>query len=486
MGDSAAPGIAAHSVAKKTFRGAVAIGVRQIVVQGSRIVGGILLARLLTPGQFGFYAIILYFQTFLTAFGDAGLAASLVRQHEEPNNLEYRSIFTVQQCFVLVTCLGLWFISPIFASWYHLSSHDAWMFRLVLLSFAATSFMVIPQVRMERHLAFDSLALIESTQAIAFNVSAVYFASRGYGGYSFAWALLLRSVLGAILANRISPWRIGWHWDWSIVRSHLSFGLAYQGIQVSALVKDSISPLLIGVLLGAADVGYISWAGIIAAYPVMALFVLQRLYLPAFARLQHERDQLKSLVENVIWATNAITAPLAILTMAMIVPITVAVYGTKWLVALPYFYLLWPANLFVCSVSPIMGLVNALGKSQISLYFLVISMVITWFIGAPLIWHYGAIGFPIANVCVQAGAFWLFRAAKRMVPFRILPIVAPVWAIASVSGLLSYIACRFKYPHGIVSVSLYGCCGLLLYGVGLYFLYKKRIHVAWGLLRKET
>ena len=253
MGDSVVPQIAAHSVAKRTFQGAIAIGVRQIVVQGSRILGGVLLARLLTPGEFGFYAIILYFQTFLTAFGDAGLAASLVRQHEEPENLEFRSIFTVQQLFVLTTGVVLWCAAPVVAGWYHLSSHDAWMFRLVLLSFVATSFMVIPQVRMERQLAFDRLALIESTQAILFNVSAVYFAWRGLGGYSFAWALLLRSVVGAILANWMSPWRIGWHWDWPIIRSHLSFGLAYQGIQVTSLLKDSITPVLIGILLGAAD-----------------------------------------------------------------------------------------------------------------------------------------------------------------------------------------------------------------------------------------
>jgi O-antigen/teichoic acid export membrane protein len=219
---------------------------------------------------------------------------------------------------------------------------------------------------------------------------------------------------------------------------------------------------------------------------VMALFVLQRLYLPAFARLQNEKDQLKSLVENVIWATNAITAPFAILTMALIVPITATVYGPKWLVALPYFYLLWPANLFVCSVSPIMGLVNALGKSRIALYFLVISMVITWLVGAPLIWKYGAIGFPIANVCVQAGAFWLFRSARRLVPFRILPVVAPVWGMAAVAGLFTYMACRLKFPHEIVSLVAYGCFGLFLYGAGVYFVFKRKIRAGWALLRKEA
>ncbi len=482
MSEFASP-IAPGSVAKKTFQGGVAIGVRQVAVQGARILGGIFLARLLTPSEFGFYAIILYFQTFLTAFGDAGLAASLVRQPHEPENSEFRAIFTVQQIFVLCTSTVLWFAAPTFAQWYHLSSHDGWMFRWVLASFAVTSFMVVPQVQLERHLRFDSLAIIESTQAIVFNGVAVYLAWRGLGAYSFVWALLVRSILGAILANWIRPWKIGWHWDWPMVRQHMGFGLSYQGIQVTSLLKDSITPVLIGTLLGTADVGYVTWAGIVATYPVLALFVLQRLYMPAFSRLQGHREQLTALAENVIWATNVVTAPLAVLTLALIVPITVSVYGPKWLVALPYFYLMWPANVIVTSATPAMGLLNALGKSNIVLTFAVIWMAGTWIVGAPLIWLYGPIGFPIAALVVQISAYWLFRAAQREVPFRLTSIVLPVWLIAGACGVAVYGACRLRMPHHIPSLILYAVTGLLLYCGGLYLLYRTKLQSAWALLR---
>ena len=482
MSEFASP-IAPGSVAKKTFQGGVAIGLRQVAVQSARILGGIFLARLLTPSEFGFYAIILYFQTFLTAFGDAGLAASLVRQPREPQNPEFRAIFTVQQVFVLCTSSLLWFAAPTVAGWYHLSAHDGWLFRWVLVSFAVTSFMVVPQVQMERHLRFDSLAIIESTQAIVFNGMAVYLAWRGLGAYSFVWALLARSVVGAILANWIRPWKIGWHWDWPIVREHLAFGLSYQGIQVTSLLKDSITPVLIGTLLGTADVGYVTWAGIIAAYPVLALFVLQRLYMPAFSRLLGHRDQLTALAENVMWATNAVTAPLAVLTLAMIVPITVCVYGSKWLVALPYFYLLWPANLIVTSATPAMGLLNALGKSNVVLLFAAIWMAGTWVVGAPLIWLYGPIGFPIATLLVQISAYWLFKAAQKQVPFRLMPIISPVWIIASVCGALVYLCCRLRAPQHVPALMLYAASGLLVYAGGLYLFYKNKFKSAWVLLR---
>src|SRR5476649_412252 len=203
----------------------------------------------------------------------------------------------------------------------------------------------------------------------------------------------------------------------------------------------------------------------IAAYPVLVLAVLQRLYMPAFARLQHERAQLISLVENVIWANNAIAAPLSILTLVMIVPITTVVYGAKWLVALPYFYLFWSVNLFVPSVMPIQGLLNALGKSRITLLLAVIVMAGVWLIGAPLILLYGAIGFAIANLIVQFSAFWIYRVAQRHVPFRLLSVTAPVWGVATASGGFVYVLCRVRAPLHILSIGIYGACGLLLYGV---------------------
>lgn len=472
-----------QGVAQKTVHGALALGIRQVLVQGTRIIGGIFLARLLTPAEFGIYAIVLYLQTFLTAFGDAGLAASLIRQHEEPKTADYRAVFTIQQILVLVLTLLMWLAAPWIASKYHLTQQDAWLFRLVALSFLATSFMVVPLVRLERHLAFHKVAVVESAQAIVFNVFAVYFAWRGLGAYAFVWALLLRSLVGTVLANWISPWQIGWHWDWPLIRAHMSFGLPYQGIQVTSLLKDSISPVFIGLLLGTADVGYVTWASMIAAYPVLVLFVLQRLYMPAFARLQHHREQLVALAENVIWATNAIAAPLSILTLVMIVPITTVIYGTKWLVALPYFYLFWLANLFVPTATPAMGLLNALGKSKTALLFAVIWMAGTWIIGAPLILLYGAIGFAIASLIVQFSNFWLYRAAQRQVPFRLFSVITPLWVLASISGTLIYFACRMRPPHDARAIAIYVTEGVLVYGLSIYLFYKGRIHTTWSSLK---
>lgn len=472
------------TVARKTVHGALFLGIRQILVQGARILGGIFLARLLSPSQFGIYAIVLYLQSFLTAFGDAGLGASLIRQHEEPEPADYRAVFTAQQLLVLAICLVLWLLAPLLATGYHLHRHEAWLFRLVALSFLITSFAVIPLIRLERHLAFDRVAIIESVRAIAFNAFAVYLAWRGLGSYAFVYALILSATMGTLLANWISRWRIGWRWDWPRIRSHLAFGLPYQGVQVASLLKDSIAPIFIGIFLRTADVGYVTWAMMIAAYPVLILMVLQRLYMPAFARLQHQRPQLVKLTENVIWGTNAITAPLATLTLAMITPITIIVYGAKWLTALHYFYFFWLANLLVPTATPAMGLLNALGKSKTTFMFSILWMAGTWIIGAPLILLYGAIGFAIANFVVTLSSIWLYRVAQQHVPFRIYSVVAPAWTVASGIGIALYALCRFHPPSNILSLGIYVASGLITYAAGIYLFNKHKVRAAWSALAR--
>ena len=379
----------------------------------------------------------------------------------------------------------MWLLSPWIASRYHLEVGDAWLFRLVALSFVVTSFMVIPLVRLERHLAFHKVAVIESAQAIVFNVAAVYFAWRGRGAYAFVWALLLRSLVGTALANWISPWRVGWRWDWSeLIRAHMYFGLPYQGIQVISLLKDSIAPIFIGFLLGTADVGYITWANMIAAYPVLILFVLQRLYMPAFAQVQNHRAQLIALAENVIWATNAIAAPLAILTLVMIVPITTLVIWDEVAGGFCLISISSGAPTCLCPPRRQLWVCSTHWENRKSPFC---SHLYGWLVHGlsehPSVLLYGAIGFALANLVVMFSAFWLYRAAQRQVPFRLLPVIAPVWVIAAISGIFVDLICRQHAPLHILTVVLYGTVGLLVHGSGLYLFYKGKMKAVWSSLR---
>jgi len=404
-------------------------------VQGANIVGGILLSRLLSPREFGFFAIVTFLLAFLNTFGGTGFAANLIRQSREPTGSDISSVFTVQQIVVALMAIAIWVTSPVFATMYGLPQGGAWVFRLLAPALIATSLMVIPQVTLERNLEFSGLAAIEGTQAVVFNASAVIAAANGLGPLSFSLALLLRALAGAILANLIQPWPIRLSLEIQVARRHLAFGLPFQGIGAISLLKDSITPIFVGLFLGVGQVGLVNWATMVSGYVVMALMIFGRLYMPAFARLQHQPERLGHFVERVIATTNAITAPIAMIMLVLFDPITHHVFGDKWFVAAPLFYLLWIGNLVVPTSTPLMGLLNALGKSRTAFGFAVMWMAGTWILGLPLISLFGVLGFGLATLGVQATNLILFRVAQRAVPFRVVAVVGRFWVLAGMLAL---------------------------------------------------
>lgn len=452
-------------------------------MQGFNIAGSIFLARILSPAEFGLFAIFTFFLAFLTAFGDVGLAASLVREEAEPIESDYSAVFSVQ--FVLVTLASVLFVifAPVLTAAYGLTDDSINAFRVLGLVLWITAFMAIPMVQLERRLAFERIAVIEVTQAIVLNVTAVTLAWFGYGIWSFAIALLLRAVTGALLANLSVHWRPRWLWNWPLVSKGLSFGLHYQGVKFISLIKDSVSPIVIGFVLGTASVGYVNWAGMIAAYPVMALFVLQRLYLPAFARLQMDREALGRVVEGVIWLTNVVTAPLAVLTLLFSEQITRIVFGDQWLVALPLFYWFWAANLFVATATPVMSLLDALGLSRVNFRFALIWLIGNWILGVPFLMVFGLAGYAATNLVVQLSNLLLYRTAQKLAPFEILRTVWPVWAYACCIGIVLWLSAVVMPIHEWWDLAAYIAVGLVAYMTLIIFMQRPRIAEGLSLIR---
>lgn len=377
------------AIASKAVKGAFALMLRQIWVHGANLLGSILLARLLSPAEFGLYAIVLFFLVFLATFGGTGLAANLIRQHEEPSETEYRAVFAVQQVITAILVMAIWLASPQIDHVFHLPVQDVWIFRLVALSLLLTSFMVIPQVQMERQLAFDRLAMVEVVQAVVFNSAAVLFALNGYAGYCFAFALVLRSVAGIVCAYLTNPWRVGWAWDWRFTKKHIIFGFYYQAGQIVNLIKDAISPFFVGIAVGTAAVGYINWAGSFANYPIFALMMWNRLYLPTFSKLAHDPERLKRAVEIVVALCGAFVLSASALLYTFRREIILAVFGEKWLVALPLFLPMILTNFLLTPTLVAMNVLNALGRSKSVFRVTIFFAIGTWTLVPVLISLYG-------------------------------------------------------------------------------------------------
>jgi O-antigen/teichoic acid export membrane protein len=441
---------------------------RQILTYGANVLGGVVLARLLPPAEFGFYAVVSLFLAFLNIFGGTGFAGNLIRMPEEPTLHAYRTVFTAQQLIVGVVSAAVWFASPWISKMYGLHEHGIWFFRLSALSLVFTSLMVIPQITMERNLAFDKLALIEVAQAVSFNFVAILLAWRHFGIVSFACALVVRSAVGAVLANAISPWKTALLWDPEGLRSHIAFGVTLQGGQILSMIKDSITPLFVGLFLGAQPMGYATWAMTFANYPAVLLMPMQRLYMPFFARLQNDLDALARFVPRTLWIVNAIAAPLAVLSVALATPITTIIFGQQWLVALPLFYCFSAASVSAAVNTPLMGLLNALGKPHLNLIVIGLAMLAIWALGVPLIVHFGLFGFGLATIGASFANILLYWFIWRGIGIQSWRSFWPAWPLALCIGILLLVLQRMAPVHTILVLLMDSVSALGIYGIVLW------------------
>jgi len=474
------------AIARDAVRGGGLLGLRQVFGQALNLAGYAVLARLLGPTEIGVLGIALFLFAFLGTCGGAGLQASLIRLPDEPTPEDFRAVFTLQEAIMGVIALAAIGAAPWIADLYDRPPAEAWLFRMVGLTLFVTSFQAIPAAMLERRLDFGKVALVEVSQALAYNVIVVALVWFGWGTASFGVALLARALTGATLASLVSPWSARLGWDWPRARSFLRIGAPLQGTALVSQLKDSITPIFIGIAAGAVTVGYVQWAQTLASGPLWAWMVLSRVYLPTFARVQRHPPTLARFVEGAVRATHALVAPSAVLILALIEPITVLVFGAKWLDAVPIFQILWVGNLIVPTTTAVLAFLAALGDTRTSLRFALIWSIATWVLGVPLVLAFGGIGYALANAGVLATHLLLFRVARARLQFHLLPATAPVWLWAGTVGLLVHVVARLHPCTSLVLLAGYLAAGGGLYVAGLAALAPRELRQVWDWTRGKA
>jgi O-antigen/teichoic acid export membrane protein len=474
------------SIAGRALRGGVVLGVRQVLVHGANLLGVVALARLLAPAEFGTIAIALFLHHVLASICTLGLGTSLVRKADEPVEDDFRTVFTTQHLVAAAVALAGWLAAPWLVALYALPGGDVVLFRAVAVATLLVPLSTVPAARLERRLRFGRLAVVEITQSLAYNATAVLLAWHGLGTRAIAVALLLRLALLAVLAQAASPWPIRYALDRSRLSRLARFGVPLQAATWITIVKDALTPLLIGLTAGVAAVGFVDWAQRVATYPTLALMILQRVYVPAFARVQDRPAELARLVERCVRATNAVAAPLAVVTLVLIGPIVELGFGERWRAAQELFYWLWCANVFVPTVTPLVGLLIALGRARAVLALALAWMLGTWLLGAPLVLLLGPLGYGVANLLVQLTAFWVVRLARERVDFALLPQVLPSWTCAVLVGVATAVVARAWPPPSLPALAALAASALLAYALLLAALLPRDARRTWAALKGEA
>ena len=208
----------------------------------------VILARLLTPADFGLIGMVVIFTGFAALFNELGFGAALI-QKEPVVERHYTSVFWLNVGFGFMLMLIMIAAAPWIASFFS-EPQLVLLIRLVSLNFFLGAFNIVQRTLLRRSLDFRTLAGIQITTIVIAGITAIILALMGYGPYALAWQILMATLISGILFWTLSSWRPRFHFDRAAIRELLGFSSSLLGSNIIIYWVRRADNLIIGRFLG--------------------------------------------------------------------------------------------------------------------------------------------------------------------------------------------------------------------------------------------
>ncbi len=306
----------------------------QMTKHALQFVLGIILARLLTPHEFGLVGLVMVFIGFAGLFSELGFGAALI-QRKEIDERHWSSVFWVNIAagFALT---GLFMaIAPLVGQFYD-EPILAPLTTLFAVSFAVGSLSMVPIAKLTRDMDFRALALIETTAAVLSGILAVVLALVGFGVWSLVWRTIAVTTLTAVGMWWVTRWRPRWMFDPRAVRELLGFSSNLLGYRAINYWVQNGNDLIIGRFLGTSALGIYSRAYLVLLLPLNEVVrILGRVMFPALSRLQHDVTRVRESYLHAVAMLSVFLFPAMLGLSAVSGDFVLALYGPRWEEVIP-------------------------------------------------------------------------------------------------------------------------------------------------------
>jgi PST family polysaccharide transporter len=287
----------------------------------------VVLARLLTPADYGLFAVALAIQLVGQRAAELGLPAALVRMEDDPEPRLQRAIWGV----LLLTSSGLtaaillaaFAVTPTLGA----GNHTLQVMALAACAIPFYAARATPMALMERGLSFGRVAIVETADTLAFNAFALIAALAGLGAFSLAGGVAAGGVAGMAAAWALQPFARRPTIDLEPVRPLVGFGLQVSALQGIYLVRELGFVGLIAAVGGTSAAGFYAMAKRLFSFPIALTSAVTRVSFPALAREPELRPERAA--KAAVYTAIAAGLPLALVAGA-IHPLISVVLGDAW------------------------------------------------------------------------------------------------------------------------------------------------------------
>ncbi len=455
----------AKDLASKSVRGGIVTVGSTVAMFVINVARTVVLARLLTPSDFGLIGMVAVFINFASMFKDAGLSIATVQKDNiKPDQIS--TLFWIN--LAISTSLGMVMIivAPFISDFY--KKPELTMVTIALaISFILGGLMIQHQALLRRHMRFDLLSANVIISTIVGVGVSILFAILGWKYWALVFGTIFATLSEVVLSFYFCPWLPDKPRRGTGVRSMLRFGIHLTISSFFNYFSRNADNILIGKFIGADGLGIYQKSYQLFRLPVTNILnPIGQVALPALSSLKEQQERFGNFYKKMIQVISAITFPVSIYFFIESDFIINLVLGDQWSGAIPVFKLLALGGL----VQPITAqsgiLMVSTGNSKRYLnwqIFYACVLVISFISGIP----YGITGLATAYAIAEyavliPGLIYCYRDTP-IKPTTIVTQIAPAFIISLLAAAIMLLTKHIAQNETILFRIISACVFFIVY-----------------------
>ena len=315
----------------------------KIASQGTSLIlqlaTAVVLARLLSPEEFGLAAMVLVFRRLLFLFSDFAFTPALVQRRHLTDKDRSTAFWSSLILGAFATIIGIGIAGWVAAFFGEPSVKPLYIvfsFGFLVLAFGSTQAALLT-----RELAYRSLELRNIVGTVVGTAVAIALAWRGYGAWAIIGQMLATMTVSTLLVWQLSAWRPAFTFSRTSLRGLAGFSSQVLGTQIVTAVISNLDNLLVGKFLGATALGAYRLSYNLVIFPLSNLAVpIAQVLFPAFSRMQGDRTRMANAWIRATRVVLAVMCPIFIVLLVGAPTLVPVILGSRWDAAIPVIQIL--------------------------------------------------------------------------------------------------------------------------------------------------
>lgn len=334
--------------------------------QGVSFIVSLVLARLLSPDDYGTVALMTVFISILSVFIDSGFSAALI-QKKDADELDFSSIFY----FNLVSCglmyLILFFAAPLISAFYGRPEMTA-MLRVLGITFLISGVKSVQTAYVSKNMMFKRFFFATLGGTIGAAFVGIGMAMKGYGAWAIIAQSLFNNTVDTLILWLTVKWRPKWQFSFRRLKQLFSYGWKLLVSSLLDTVYGNLRSLIIGKVYSSEDLAFYNKGQHLPNLIVSNVnSSIDSVLLPTMSAAQNDREAVKSMTRRSIQTSTYVMAPLLLGMAACATPLIRLLLTQKWLPCVPFLVIYCITYMFYPVHTANLNAIKALGRSDLFL-----------------------------------------------------------------------------------------------------------------------